>query len=261
MVKELVGRELSGRVATLALSRPDQRNALNRDLVQALKDALQETADDADVRVVVLTGAGSAFSAGADLKALEAMQTASREENLADSRHLAELFEALYRHPKPIIGKINGHAIGGGCGLAAVCDVAFAADDAKMGFTEVRLGFIPAIVMIFVLRKIGETATRDLMLSGRIITAGEAAEAGLVKQAVPPGQLDNTVAAYADILASETSGAAVASTKEMLARIGDLSFADALDYAVASNAAARSTDDCRAGIKAFLRKEPPPWKR
>src|SRR5690606_40229963 len=118
-------------------------------------------------------------SAGADLAALEALQTASAEANLADSRHLAALFEAIYRHPKPIIAKVNGHAIEGGCGLAAVCDFAIVADHAKLGFTEVRIGFVPAIVSVFVLRKLGEAAARDLMLRGHLVSAAEAVAAGL----------------------------------------------------------------------------------
>lgn len=258
---DLLHYNAAGRVATLTLNRPEQRNALNHELVQALKDALRKAAGDDDVRVVVLTGEGSAFSAGADLKALEAMQEASAEDNLADSRHLAELFELIYMLPKPVIGKINGHAMGGGCGLVAVCDISFASEEAKLAFTEVRLGFIPAIVMVFALRKINETAARDLMLSGRVITARKAAEAGLVTRVETAVSLDEAVDAYAQMLATETSGSAVARTKEMLALIPEMGLTEALAYGVNSNAEARSAADCRAGIKAFLDKEPPPWKR
>src|SRR5690606_18117164 len=151
----------AGAVLTLTFDRPDKRNALSADLVAALTDALREAAADDGLRVVVLTGAGRAFSAGADLAALQALQTASAEANLADSEALAALFEAIYRHPKPVVAKVNGHAIAGGCGLAAVCDFSLVAEGAKLGFTETRIGFVPAIVAVFVLRKLGEAAARD----------------------------------------------------------------------------------------------------
>ena len=136
------------------MDRPDQRNALSRDLVDALHRALNDAADD--VRVIVLTGAGSAFSAGADLASLQAMQTATAEENLDDSRALSDLFQAIRTHRCPVIARVNGAAIGGGCGLVAACDLAVCANDAKLGFPEVRLGFVPAIVLPFVVRKVGE---------------------------------------------------------------------------------------------------------
>ena len=258
---DLVRISTDGCVATLTLNRPEQRNALNHDLVQALKEALDQAEADDSVRVVVLTGEGSAFSAGADLKALEAMQQASREENLADSRHLAELFEQIYRLSKPVIGKINGHAIGGGCGLAAVCDMSFVAQDAKVGFPEVRIGFVPAIVMVFVRARVGETVARDLFLSGRLLSGEEAAACGLNSRAVAAGELDAAVDDYAEMIATETSPQGIARTKEMLVRMYGMEFTEALDYAVESNARARETADCAAGVRAFLNKEAPPWKR
>ncbi|PSQ70955.1 MAG: methylglutaconyl-CoA hydratase [Bacteroidetes bacterium QH_9_67_14] len=216
----LLRRQTRGPTATLTLDRPDKRNALNAALVGDLKDALAETAEDDDVRTVVLTGAGSAFSAGADLASLEALQEASPEENLADSEHLAALFEQIYRHPKPVIAKINGHAIGGGAGLAAVCDFSLIAEEARVGFTEVKIGFVPAIVMVFVRRKLGETAARDLLLRGRLLSGTEAAEVGLVTRAMPEGRLDARAEELADEVATETSPAAVRLTKEALAQTG-----------------------------------------
>ncbi|RMF55827.1 MAG: enoyl-CoA hydratase/isomerase family protein [Bacteroidetes bacterium] len=259
-VKELVRVDREGPVTTITMHRPEKRNALSGAMVTALKEALAGAAEDASCRVVVLTGAGKAFSAGADLAALEALQTATAEENLADSEHLAGLFEAIYRHPKPVIARINGHAIAGGCGLAAVCDVSVAAETARLGFTEVRIGFVPAIVMVFVLRKLGEAAARELFLSGHLIPAAEAARIGLITCAVPPDELDAEVKARANELARETSASAVALTKRMLAAVPGMGLQEALDHAVRVNAFARSTSDCRAGIRAFLERRDPPWK-
>ena len=250
-----------GPVRTLTLHRPDTRNALNGALVAALRQALGAAANDDGVRVIVLTGAGSVFSAGADLASLKALRDASPLDNKEDSAQLAALLRDVYAHPMPVIAKINGHAIAGGCGLASVCDLSVAASAAKLGFTEVRIGFVPAIVMVFVRRKLGETAARDLLLRGRLLDAPDAAEMGLITRSVDPDALDTTVDTLAHELATETSGSAVALTKEMLAHIDGMGLEEALDYAVHMNAFARTTDDCQAGIDAFLNKTDPPWKR
>jgi len=260
-MSDLIETTTDSQVQTIRLNRPDKRNALNADLVTALKAALEEAEADEDLRTIVLTGAGSAFSAGADLSSLRAMQEAGPMENQQDSRHLAELFQQIYQHPMPVIAKVNGHAIGGGCGLAAVCDFSYAAEGATLGFTEVRIGFVPAIVMVFLRRTLGETQARDLLLRGRLVDATTAAELGLVTRAVPEGALDEAVEDLARELACETSGSAVALTKQMLARVPGMGLDEALDYAVQMNAFARGTDDCQAGIEAFLNDEDPPWKR
>jgi len=174
--------QTSGAVRRLRLNRPEKRNALNGDLVSALTHELRALREADDIRAVVLTGAGSAFSAGADLSSLRAMQEASPLENERDSRALATLFQTIYRHPKPVIARVNGPAIGGGCGLAAVCDFSVVSEEVKLGFSEVRLGFVPAIVMVFVRRKLGEAAARDVLLRGRLLSAEEATEIGLVSR-------------------------------------------------------------------------------
>ena len=257
---DLVLTTTDGRVRTLRLNRPDKRNALNAALVTALKEALTDAEEADDVRVVRLTGEGAAFSAGADLASLRELRTASPMENERDSRHLAELFRQIYQHPLPVIAEVNGPAIGGGCGLAAVCDFSLGAADAVLGFSEVRIGFVPAIVMVFVRRKLGETAARDLLLRGRLVEADEASEMGLVTRAVPSAELAEEGAALAHELATETSGSAVALTKRMMAQLPGMGLAEALDYAVQMNAFARGTEDCKAGIDAFLEGEDPPWK-
>ena len=251
----------SGPVLTLTLARPETRNALSADLVAALTDALADAASDDGVRVVVLAGAGSVFSAGADLAALKALRDASYDDNLADSKRLGDLFEAILRHPKPVVARVHGHAIAGGCGLAAACDVSLAAHSATLGFSEVRIGFVPALVATFVTRKVGETAARDLFLRGHRVPAEEAARIGLVTRCVPDDRLDAELDALCQELATETSASAVALTKALLADLPGRSLTDALAHAATVNARARATPDCRAGVDAFLGKRPAPWKR
>ncbi len=251
----------SGPVLTLTLARPETRNALSADLVAALTDALGEAATDDSVRVVVLAGAGSVFSAGADLAALKALRDASFEDNLADSERLGRLFEAILRHPKPVVARVHGHAIAGGCGLAAACDFSLAAHSATLGFSEVRIGFVPALVATFVTRKVGETAARDLFLRGHRVDAEEAARIGLVTRCVPDDRLDAELDALCQELATETSASAVALTKALLADLPGRSLSESLQLAAALNARARATADCRAGVDAFLNKTPAPWKR
>lgn len=250
----------NGSTLTLTLDRPDVRNALSADLVEALRRALDAAAADSALRAVVLAGSGSVFSAGADLAALQTLQHASAEANLADSERLAGLFEAIYRHPLPVVAKVHGHAIAGGCGLAAVCDVSLAASGAKLGFTETRIGFVPAIVAVFVVRKLGEAAARDLLLRGHLVDAEEAARIGLVTQVLAPDRLDAATDALTAELARETSRSAVALTKRLLADVPAMGLAEGLSYAARLNALARSTDDCRAGVAAFLDKRDPPWR-
>lgn len=256
----IIRYDVANSAATITLNRPDKRNALNASLVDELSEALRTAEEDDAVRCVVLTGAGSAFSAGADLESLRRLQDATAEENEDDSQRLAALFAQIYLHPKAVIAKINGHAMAGGCGLAAVCDFSIAAAEATFGFTEVRIGFVPAIVSVFVLRKLGETAARDLLLRGRVVTAQEAVDAGLITRTVPSGQLDAAVAALAGEIALETSPTAVGLTKRLLAELPGLDLQEALKYAAEVNASARSTADCKAGISAFLEKRNPPWK-
>ena len=250
----------SGPVLTLTLDRPEVRNALSAELVGRLTEAVGQAGLDDAVRVVVLTGTGRAFSAGADLSALQGLMTASAEANLEDSEHLARLFRVIYTSPKPVVAKVQGHAIAGGCGLAAVCDFSLVSDDAKLGFTETRIGFVPAIVSVFVVRKLGEAAARDLLLRGRLIDAAEAARIGLVTRAVPAADLDAETDVLCHELATETSASAVALTKRLLADVPSMGVAEGLSYAARLNALARATDDCKAGVAAFLAKTDAPWR-
>lgn len=242
-------------IARLTINRPEKRNALNGGVIEVLQARFDALEAEERVRVVILTGAGSVFSAGADLQALRDLQTATPEENLEDSRRLAGLFERICRHPKPVIARVNGHAIAGGCGLASVCDFSIAVDTARLGFTEVRIGFVPAIVMVFVLRKLGDTAARDLLLRGRLVEARDAASIGLITRSVAEDQLDDTVDRLAHEIATQTSASAVAMTKQMLAEMPGMSLNEALEYAARMNTRARSTADFQAGLAAFLDKK------
>ena len=245
--------------ATIVINRPEKRNALNRRVVIELQQCIEQACSDARVRVIVLTGAGSVFSAGADLQALQELQTATALENLEDSQELARLFETIYRAPKPVIAKVNGHAIAGGCGLASVCDFSLVAKEAKMGFTEVRIGFVPAIVMVFIVRKLGEAASRDLLLRGHLITAAEAEHKGLITHSVSSDELEELTESLVEELCTKTSASAVALTKKLFADIQGSGLTDALGIASQMNAFARSTADCQAGLDAFLTKKPMPW--
>ncbi|AHM59710.1 methylglutaconyl-CoA hydratase [Flammeovirgaceae bacterium 311] len=247
------------RVAYITLNLPEKRNALNAQTVAELKQAFGQAAADAGVKVVVLGGEGKAFCAGADLAYLQQLQNNTFEENLADSQHLMQLFQQIYTLNKPVIAAINGHALAGGCGLATVCDFSFSVPEAKFGYTEVKIGFIPAIVKVFLLRKIGEGRAKELLLGGQLITAEKAAQWGLINEVVPAEQLNHHVSAYAQMLCTQNSGQSMALTKEMIARVQELPLEEALQYAAAKNAEARATADCRRGISSFLNKENLQW--
>jgi methylglutaconyl-CoA hydratase len=217
--------------------------------------------DDPDVRVVVLAGAGPVFSAGADLQALERLQVASSEENLDDSRALSRLFDTVYTFPAPVIARVHGHAIAGGCGLAAVCDLAVAAEDAKFGFTEVRIGFVPALVSVYLIRKLGEASMRSLLLRGHLVPATEAVRCGLITEVVRGAQLDDRVRALAEEMAATTSASAIAMTKTLMGTLRGMGYEEARTYAEQMNAFMRGTADCKAGVAAFLGKKPMPWSK
>lgn len=246
-------------IAVLTLTRPEVRNALSADLVRDLHAALVGVRDDAAVRAVVLTGEGKAFSAGADLRALAELSSASSEANKADSARLADLLQAIYTFPKPVIAAVEGAAVAGGAGLASACDLVVAGEDAKFGYTEVKLGFVAAIVMVFLLRAVGEKHARELLLTGKLVPAHEAWRMGLVNEVVPSG----TAVERALTLAREVAqGAptALATTKEMLALVPGMGLSEALRYAVGVNAWTRTTDDLKEGVRAFLDKREARWR-
>jgi methylglutaconyl-CoA hydratase len=250
---------VSNRVATITLNRPEKRNALNFEIVAELKAALKEAAEDSEVKVVIIKANGEAFCAGADLGYLQKLQSYSYEQNLDDSSHLKELFYLIYTSPKIIIAQIQGHALAGGCGLATVCDFSFSVPEAKFGYTEVKIGFIPAIVMVFLLRKIGEGKARQLLLTGELITAEDAKSLGLINFISPSENLEHDVKAFANKLITGNSLQAMQTTKQMIADIQSKSLNEALTFAAEQNAKARASDDCKRGISSFLNKEKLLW--
>lgn len=249
---------VSDRIAIITLNRPEKSNALCYDLVSELKAGFKAAEEDEQVKVVILKANGDAFCAGADLDYLQELQSYSYQQNLADSDHLKELFLQIYQLKKVVISQIHAHALAGGCGLATICDFSFAVPEASFGYTEVRIGFIPAIVMVFLLRKIGETKAKQLLLNGAIISAEEALEMGLINF-VTKNNLDQEVREFAIQLVQNNSSYAMSLTKQMIGKVQMLSIEDALTFASEMNAKARASEDCKKGIAAFLNKEKIVW--
>jgi methylglutaconyl-CoA hydratase len=247
------------RIAYITLNRPEKRNALSFELVAELKEAFVRAEKDEQVKIIILKANGDAFCAGADLAYLQQLQNYSYEENVNDSNHLKELFTLIYHHPKMIIAQVQGHALAGGCGLATVCDFVFAVPKAKFGYTEVKIGFIPAIVMVFLIRKLGEAKAKELLLSGDLISAESAWQLGMINRVVDPEKLEEEVFEFAQHLASTNSAQSLEVTKRMISTVQSLSLDEALDYAAKQNAKARGSDDCKRGIAAFLNKEKIIW--
>ncbi len=255
----LIRTNTANRIFTITLNRPDKRNALSYELVSELKEAFQVAKNDVDTKIIVLEAEGKVFSAGADLAYIEQLQKNTYQENLEDSNHLRELFEMIYRHPKPVIAKVQGHAIAGGCGLAAVCDFVITVPEAKFGYTEVRIGFIPALVSIFLIRKIGEAKARELLLTGDLYSAEAVRSMDLVNRVVPQEELDQAVAELANKLIALNSGQSMTLTKQLLSDLPELSLDQALTRTAELNAEARGSEDCKKGIGAFLSKEKLEW--
>ena len=255
----MIAYSVSDKIATITLDRPEKRNAFNAEFVARLREAVERAAEDTEVKVVLLRANGDAFSAGADLGYLQSLQQYSYEENLADSSVLAELYHRIYTHPKVFIALVQGHAIAGGCGLATVCDFAFAVPKAVFGYTEVKIGFIPAIVSVFLVRKIGEAKARELLLTGKLVSAQTAKEYGLVNRVLEWELLEIEALSLANDLVRNTSGESLRLTKQLLARVPELGTEEAFRFAAEQNAQARMTADCQRGISAFLRKETLDW--
>lgn len=245
------------RYVEFRMNRAEKRNALSSELVIALIQGLEKYQHESWVRLVVLTGEGQAFSAGADLDALKSLQTATKDENLQDSAQLATMFRLLHEYPVPILGAINGHALAGGCGLASLCDITISVPHAKFGYTETRIGFVPAIVSKFLIPKVGITQAQRLLLSGEIISAEEAFRIGLITEVAD--QYDDRVSYWIHVFTHQVSPLAVQSTRRLIREVAEKTVAESIDYAVLLNAEARMTEDCQKGIAAFLNKEKIAW--
>lgn len=249
--------EYFGAIATITLARPEKRNAISAQMIADLLAAFDEV-ENSPARVLILTGSGKAFCAGMDLDGLRAISSQSPQENLDDSRRIAKMFCRLHSFPKPTISAVNGSAIAGGCGIATIADFTLAAQEAKFGYTEVKIGFIPSLVSVFLRRQIGEKRVRDLLLTGRIIDATEALRFGLVTEVVPADRLAERARELAATLiaASPTS---IAQTKRLLLRYDQAAIESEIELAIHENASIRSTADFREGVSSFLEKRDPKW--
>ncbi len=247
-----------GPVTTVTLNRPDVRNAFDERLIEDLTTWAASVPADGSVRVVVLQGAGSVFSAGADVQWMSKMLGYSREENIADATRAARMFHAIDAIPVPVIGRIHGAALGGGSGLAAVCDVVVAAEDAIFGFTEVALGILPGMISPFVVRKIGLSAARELCLSGARFSAARAREIGLVHDVVAAERLDLAVERHVQLF-HKAAPSAVAATKALLSAVHGRLPADVLPLTVEAIASQRVSPEGQEGLRAFLDKRTASW--
>jgi methylglutaconyl-CoA hydratase len=255
-----IGYSIAERRAIISLARPEKRNALDDTMVTELTAAFSAAARDASVKVIVLRGEGTAFCAGADLEYLKRIASFDLEEHRADARRLATLFRLIYELRKPVIAVVHGPALAGGAGLATACDLVIASrEKATFGYTEVHIGFLPAIVLVFLIKRVGEGKARELVLRGNVIDADEAARIGLVTMAVPHADLAAAEASLTQELIERNSLVSMGLCKEMISKLHGLTFLDALDFAGNMNAAARMTQECQQGIESFLAKKPNSW--
>ena len=250
--------DISGNLATITLNRPDKRNAISAAMISELQSALDEI-EKSHARVGILTGSGKAFCAGMDLEMLSAIAHQSPSENQEDSRRMAKMFRRIWSFPKPLIAAVNGAALAGGCGIATLCDFTLAVPDSKFGYTEVKIGFLPAIVSVFLSRQIGEKRTRDLLLTGRIFEATEARDLGLVNEIVGPEELLDRARELADVLIA-ASPSSLTRAKRLLTSAAAAGVDADLERAILENARIRCTPDFKEGVASFLEKRKPVWR-
>jgi len=249
-----------GPVERVTLNRPEVRNAFNEDMIADLTAWAADVAATPRPGVAVLSGAGPVFCAGADLVCMAKTIGYSRAENVRDAERMARMFAALDTVPIPLVGRIHGAALGGGCGLAAVCDIVVSEEQAVFGFTEVRLGILPAVISPYALAKIGRSAARELFLTGARFSAARALDIGLVHTVVPAGALDAAVDRYVTELLGAGPGA-IAAAKALIPRVWERSAAEALPATTEAIAAARITDEAQEGMRAFLEKRRAAWRK
>ena len=245
-------------LSTITLNRPEKRNAITTQMIADLQSAL-DAIEKTNTRVVIITGAGKAFCAGIDLELLQAIAQQTPAENQDDSRRIAKMFRKIWSYSRPMIAAVNGHALAGGCGIATLCDFTLSVPEAKFGYTEVRIGFLPAIVSVFLSRQIGEKRCRDLLLTGRLVEASEAKELGLVNEIVSSERLvDRAHELAADLLAASPSS--ITRAKHLLVSAAAAGVDHDLERAVLESARVRCTPDFKEGLAAFLEKRKPIWQ-
>ena len=248
----------SGPVTHVVLNRPDVRNAFNEALIEELTVWAQSIGPGGASRVAILSGAGKTFCAGADLAWMSKMVGYSTEENVRDAQTLARMFQALDELPIPLLGRVHGAALGGGAGLAAICDIVVAADDAQFGFTEAKLGILPAVISPYSIAKIGQSAARELFLTAARFTAVRAREIGLVHKVVPEGELDAAIDALVAELLTSAPGA-VAGAKALIAKVAGKEPSSVAKLTAETIARHRVAPEGQQGMRAFLEKRKAPW--
>jgi len=241
-------------IATIVLNRAEKMNSLDENLIIELKGLFNDFDHNDEVKCVILSGEGGNFCSGLYLDYLQKISEYDILQNKEDSRKFKDMLLAIYNCSKPVIAKVSGYALAGGCGIASCCDFIIADESAKFGYTEVKIGFIPAIVMMFLLKKVSETHAKDLLLTSRIIDSFEAHRMGFVNMVVPSLELDKKVNELAVSL-MKNSASSIKLTKEMFSNISGMSFDKALEYACDVNAITRMTEDCRTGITKFLNRK------
>ncbi|MGI9626974.1 MAG: enoyl-CoA hydratase/isomerase family protein [Longimicrobiales bacterium] len=243
--------EPSDGIMRLTLNRPDKRNALNREVVELLRGHVADAGADPQVRVVSLLGSGRDFCAGADLREVAATQAGGSEQALKEADDLGQLFVQMRKCPKPVVAVVHGRALAGGCGLASACDLVLAHEEAEFGYPEVNLGFVPAMVMTILRRKVGESVAFELVVRGERLSASQASAIGLVNRVIPDDAFQPAVHEYLADLASRPPGG-VALTKRLLYGLDGVGFEEGIARGAEVNAVARLTDECRAGVARFL---------
>jgi methylglutaconyl-CoA hydratase len=240
-------------VARITLNRPEKRNALNAAVISTLHESLARSARDSEVKVVVISGAGSDFCSGADLSGLDQTAGAGVMGHLETARAMADVFLAMRHHPRPVVAMVRGRALAGGCGLATACDLIIANESAQFGYPEVKIGFVPAMVMAILRRSISEKRAFELITTGEIITAAQAHAVGLINRVYPDSEFEARAEDYITALASKSTSA-VALGKNLLYHMDGMTFDAALEAGVHGNALARMTEDARRGIERFVKK-------
>ena len=251
--------EIDKHVARVILDRPDVHNAFNDELIKRVTDAFTDLGTREEIRAIILAGNGKSFCAGADLNWMKSMVEYSYEQNVEDARGAARMFLAIAKCPKPVIARIHGAALGGGAGLAAACDIGIAVESAQFGFTEVKLGILPAVISPFVLSRIGSARAREFFITGERFLAAVAQNIGLVQHVVAhESALDALVESkISQILTSAPQ--AVAAAKELVFGVAARTLETSLDYTAETIARVRAGEEGQAGMKAFLERQKPPW--
>jgi len=259
MVYETIKINKENKIFRITLNRPDVRNAFNMQMIEELMDVFTELYKDNDVRIIVLTGEGTAFCAGADLNWMKDVMGSDFEDNFREVWRLGELLHLMYSIPKPVIGRINGPAIGGGTGITAVCDIAVASENTVFSFSEVTIGLVPADISPYIIRKCGEAKTREYFLTGTRLSAHQAKEANLVNKVVPQDKLDNAVNEYISYIL-KAGPDAIGVCKDLLEKVPLMDFNRAKDYTAYVLARLRMGKEAQEGMKAFLEKRTPKWR-